>query len=54
MGTIICRLTFQVFFALFVAFRGYSNLRFIFAPLRLCVRFSRVVRGFALADPRGA
>ena len=54
MDSRICRLTIQVFSALFVPFRGYSNLRFIFAPLRLCVRFSRVVRGFALADPRGA
>jgi hypothetical protein len=32
MGTTVCRLTIQVFFVLF---RGYSNLRFIFAPLRL-------------------
>jgi hypothetical protein len=40
MDSRICRLTIQVFSALFVPFRGYSNLRFIFAPLRLCVRFS--------------
>jgi hypothetical protein len=32
------------FFVRFVPFRGYSHLRFVFAPLRLCVRFDLAMR----------